>query len=291
MALVRNSNQYLYAGRGPLDAKAIVSTFEDLTDPNTWLPEGYNASVAYNGMITTVWKDPDPAKNGVYILRDPNFTNPLSQLNVANKDNWKKIAEVSDLASFIEKLNLFESKIEALSDVELFQKIDSVEGLPHDFTAEDFNPNITYYTYNPTTEKLVTYVYIKSLPGYKCISEGSVGINISKVEVNQAGDLIIYFSDGTSSNVGSVVGREGTTTAIKIGNTEYIANADGVIDLSGVATIEYVDAKFVTKEELQKADYATKSHVEDCIEDSFDSFTESLKTIILYGGDADPTND
>jgi hypothetical protein len=290
MAVITSSNQYKYTGRGPLDTKALVKTFDELIDINTWLSD-YSVLVAYNGMVTSVWKDSDSSKNGVYVLHDPLVTSVLQAPDVTNPDNWHKIAEVSDLASFVEKLSLFESKIEAVSDVELFQKIDSVADLPNDFTAEDFNPNITYYTYNPTTEKLVTYIYIKTLPGYKCVSEGSVGINISKVEVNQVGELIIYFSDGTSSNVGSVVGREGTTTAIKIGNTEYIANADGVIDLSGVATIEYVDAKFVTKEELQKADYATKSHVEDCIEDSFDNFTESLKTITLYGGDANPLDD
>ena len=291
------SNQYLYTGRGPFDAKSIVKTYDDLLLETTWKSKTDNIT-AYNGMVVAVWLDKtDNDRNGVYYLYDKNvLTNPTAAYivpapDVTNPDNWHKIAGVSDLTALIEKLNLFEAKLEKLSDIELFKKIDSVKDLPDDFTAEDFNPNITYYTYEPATEKLITYVYVKSLPGYKCISTGDVSVSISKVEVNDDGELIVYYSNGSTSNLGSVIRRDETAISIKIGDTEYIADTSGVIDLYGVATIEYVDAKFVTKEELQKADYASKAHVADSIEDSFDQSTESLKTIVLYGGDADPIDD
>ncbi len=291
------ANQYLYTGRGPFDAKSIVKTYDDLLSEATWKSKAGNIT-AYNGMVVAVWLDKtDNARNGVYYLYDKNvLTNPTAAYivpapDVTNPNNWHKISEASDLAALVEKLNLFEAKLESISDIELFQKIDTVKNLPTDFTAEDFNPNITYYTYDPTTEKLVTYIYIKALPGYKCVSMGDVSISISKVEVNEAGELIVHYSNGNTSNLGSVIRRDETSIAIKVGNTEYIADANGVFDLYGVATIEYVDAKFVTKEELQKANYATRTYVEDRVEDSFDQFTESLKTITLWGGDANPSDD
>ncbi len=291
------ANQYLYTGRGPFDAKSIVKTYDDLLSETTWKSKTGHIT-AYNGMVVAVWLDKtNNDRNGIYYLYDKSvLTNPTAAYivpapDVTNPDNWHKISEVSDLTALVEKLNLFEAKLENISDVELFKKIDTVNELPTDFAAEDFNPNITYYTYDPITEKLVTYIYVKTLPGYKRVLTGEVSISISKVEVNEDGELIVYYSDGNTSNLGSVIRRDETSIAIKVGNTEYIANTNGVIDLYGVATIEYVDAKFVTKEELQNADYATKTHVEDCIEDSFDNFTESLKTITLYGGDANPLDD
>lgn len=296
MAIITNSNQYKYTGRGPLDAKTLVKTFDDLLLESTWqiTTEGTPLIIAYNGMITSVWKDRDPSKNGVYVLHDPNAT-VLRAPVVTNEANWHKIAKVADLASFVEKLDLFESQLKTVADVELFQKITSIDELPTaaDYTADTFNPNIVYYTYNNTTEKLITYIYVKDLPGYKRVtgdsSSASTGRSISKVEINEAGELVIYYSDNTISNVGSVVGRDGDITAIQIGDTRYVADVNGAIVLPNLATVEYVDTNFATKTELQA--YATKTHVEDRIEDSFDQFTESLKTITLYGGDANPTDD
>ena len=290
------SNQYLYTGRGPFDAKSLVKTYADLISESTWqvTVENKTFSIAYNGMITSVWKDTDSTKNGVYVLHDPDASQFKAPV-VTNEAYWHKIAKVADLTSFVEKMDLFESKLSSFADLDLFQKIDSINDLPTDFSTEDFNPNITYYTYDTATEKLTTYIFVKELPGYKCVtgesSSVSTGRSISKVEINEAGELIIYYSDNTTSNVGKVVGREGGIAAIQIGTTEYIADASGTIVLPNFATVEYVDAKFVTKEELLAADYATKTHVENRIEDSFDDFTESLKTIVLFGGDANPEND
>jgi hypothetical protein len=276
----------------PIDARTLVETYEDLTTLSNWVTSD-NRFIAFNGLVVSVTdvNDKTNTRNGLYLLFDPN-ADPANweDPDVTKKENWHKLADMSDLASFVEKLSLFETKLNNLADTELFQKINTIADLPKDFASEDFNPNITYYIYSSDTNKLITYRYVKEIPGYMRASEAGSSTNISRVEINSAGELVIYYSDGTSNTAGTVVGRDGSTTAIKIGDTIY-THTNGVIELPGFATIDYVDAKFVTKEDLEKANYATKDYVEDSIEDSFTDFTESFKTTVLWGGDSNPLDD
>lgn len=90
MAIINDSNQYRYTGKGPLDPKTLVKKYTDL------LSIGY----AYNGMIVTVWND--EAKNGMYVLRDPSVTSALGTPKVDEESNWHRIAEVAELAALTE---------------------------------------------------------------------------------------------------------------------------------------------------------------------------------------------
>ena len=106
MAILPISDQYKYSKRGPLDAKAIVRTYAELLDPDTWTVNGTMA--AYNGMITAVWLNiADTSKNGVYFLNDPTVTSALKQPDVTNEANWHKLDGVSvDISNLVTKEEL-----------------------------------------------------------------------------------------------------------------------------------------------------------------------------------------
>jgi hypothetical protein len=90
----------------------LVPTYADLTTEANWLVKG--ESNAYNGMIVAVGSDKDPIKNGIYRLFDKNNPGAEDVPEVTNEDNWYKLAELSDLADFIEQLSTIRDNLEAL---------------------------------------------------------------------------------------------------------------------------------------------------------------------------------
>ena len=117
MAVLFDSNQYKYTGKGPLDAKALVKTYAELLLEKTWTVNGQVA--AYNGMITAVWlnKD-DTSKNGIYFLYDATVTSALKTPDVTKEANWHKLAEVADitakLAAIDDSFRNIEDRLEGL---------------------------------------------------------------------------------------------------------------------------------------------------------------------------------
>jgi hypothetical protein len=113
MAIINYSNQYRYTKRGPLDSKALIKTYADLLDQNTWLIDGTVA--AYNGMVTAVWLNKtDTSKNGIYFLFDPTITSALKAPDVTNEANWHKLVELSELTDFANRLTSLETDLQDL---------------------------------------------------------------------------------------------------------------------------------------------------------------------------------
>lgn len=106
MALINISNQYRYTGRGPFDAKALVRTFADLLNTETWKivnASGNKISSAYNGMIVAVWSNTeDTTKNGIYFLYDPSVTSILKSPDVTKETNWHRLVS-SDMTLLFRK--------------------------------------------------------------------------------------------------------------------------------------------------------------------------------------------
>jgi hypothetical protein len=116
----KSGNQYLYTGRGPLDPKSLVQTYAQLIDAATWT-EG-SSVVAYNGMITAVWLDPDTTKNGVYFLHDATVTNKFKAPTVTNPNNWHKLGGINDLPGLTEQLSAIKNDLEqAQADIDELQ--------------------------------------------------------------------------------------------------------------------------------------------------------------------------
>lgn len=99
-------DQYLTKGMGPLDAKALVKTYAELTQETTWVHD--SVLTAYNGMLVAVWLNKkDTTKNGIYLLHDPNITGTLNidkKLDYKNEANWHKIATLDEVNKLISQL-------------------------------------------------------------------------------------------------------------------------------------------------------------------------------------------
>jgi hypothetical protein len=106
-------DQLFYVGKGPLDAKSLVKTYAELTNPATWTVKVDNEDtfIAYNSMIVGVWLNKeDPSKNGLYFLFDSSVTSALKKPDVTNTENWHKLADV-DLT---DRLNTIDERLTAL---------------------------------------------------------------------------------------------------------------------------------------------------------------------------------
>lgn len=128
--ILGSANQYRHTGRGPLDSKALVKTFADLTNKATWTvtnEKGTETVVAYNGMITAVWLDKDADKkltdkNGIYFLFDKDITGITKAPDVTNEANWHKLGSIDTLPDLAEQVKTLQSELEAVkSDVDDLQ--------------------------------------------------------------------------------------------------------------------------------------------------------------------------
>ena len=105
MAILPISDQYKYTKRGPFDAKALVKTYAELLDPNTWIVSGTDVA-AYNGMITAVWLNTDDtSKNGIYFLHDSAVTTARGTPDVSNEANWHKLGSIDNLPGLAEQIS------------------------------------------------------------------------------------------------------------------------------------------------------------------------------------------
>jgi hypothetical protein len=155
MAVLFDSNQYKYTGKGPLDAKALVKTYAELLLEKTWTVNGQVA--AYNGMITAVWlnKD-DTSKNGIYFLHDATVTSALKTPDVTKEANWHKLGGLNDLPGLADQVSAIQEELNQLKDdVEDLQEAATVvKESRASFPAEGI-PGKLYIA----TEEAMTYVW------------------------------------------------------------------------------------------------------------------------------------
>lgn len=96
---------YDISKKAPLDAKMLVSSFSDLTNPDTWKvdsPSGTSlVDSAYQGMIVSVSNDPNTLLNGVYRLKKLDQRNYL--VDIADPDNWELLGSGANLDNKVDK--------------------------------------------------------------------------------------------------------------------------------------------------------------------------------------------
>ena len=143
MAIAEISGQYRFTGKGPVDAKSLVKTYEELITESTWLSDA-GSKTAYNGMIVAVWLNKaDTSKNGLYYLFDPNCTSTIKNPDVTVESNWIKIGNTSDVSELASRLTTIEEELSSIkerldtlesdSDIETFGYRDGFpsEGTPN----------------------------------------------------------------------------------------------------------------------------------------------------------------
>ena len=155
MAIAKSANQYKFSGKGPLDSKALVKTYVELLNTETWTVDGKVA--AYNGMVTAVWlnKD-DTSKNGIYLLHDPNCTSALKTPDVTVETNWHKLGGIDNLPGLADQISAIQADLEKVkSDVDELQDSATVVKESRDQFPETGLPGKIYVAMKEAT----TYVW------------------------------------------------------------------------------------------------------------------------------------
>lgn len=80
---------------------------------------------------------------------------------------------------------------------------------------------------------------------------GTDGISITNTTLNDAGELIISFSDNTTKNIGKIKGEDGTSVKIKASKEECKEAGDGFIDDNGHLQIKNESGTFTDAGEIK----------------------------------------
>ena len=162
MASIQNkTDQMRFRGKGPLDAKALVKTYAELTNPATWTVDG--TLIAYNGMITAVWLDTTVdengnSRNGIYYFFDPAVTSIVNQskAKVNEPANWHRLGGIDNLPGLQEQLNTLQEELDAVKDdvEELQDSATVVKEFKTEFPSQGL-PGKIYVA----TKEAMTYVW------------------------------------------------------------------------------------------------------------------------------------
>lgn len=102
----------------------------------------------------------------------------------AGKLILRRINDADKADQSIERIiETIRNEIAVLKDVKLFQKINDEGELPTDFSAEDFNPNVTYFI-QLAEGRVSTYVFDEEAQSYMCAN--SVDESVIYDMVNKA---------------------------------------------------------------------------------------------------------
>lgn len=177
MAIATTQNQYLYTGKGPLDAKSIVKTYADLVSLDTWQTHD-GVFTAYNGMIVAVWlNNADTTKNGIYFLHDKSVSTARVKPDVTKEANWHKLGGINDLAGLSDQIAAIQTELEAVKDdiEELRDSATVVKENRNDFPDEG-TPGKLYVA----TAEAKTYVWVNNdyLPVGDGTGDGTVEIQV-----------------------------------------------------------------------------------------------------------------
>jgi hypothetical protein len=135
-------------------------------------------------------------------------------------------------------------------------------------------------------------------------------IAITRIEINNDGELVVYYANGDSQSIGKVLSSEEVLAGIKIGSNEPIFPVNGVIELpdlaeksyvdtiveqrlAGLATQAFVEEKIAAAQlsggNVDLSQYITKSNIHEHIPQEYiteDELDTMLSTIVLHGGTA-----
>ena len=266
-ALIKN--MYKLAAKGPVDAKYLVQTYDELFLPSTWEvidEDGNIKNAAYNGMLVAVWLDKDAIKNGVYFFQDNNKNNVSSVLNnnpdVTKVENWTKLCSAADLENLVGKKTADGGEIFNDNGNIAISKGGHAEGQTTVAGSKAFN----ILEYKPPVENVFIGGYV-----------------LDSVEGIEVGDIYSLKIENNYLNNGIVVSIDTTTNIVEIENcpTEELVldEATGSVVIGAKANSFRLD----NKPNVGTKDFGTNSHAEGRDTKALGDFThtEGYGTIAL----------
>ena len=199
--VTKTGKQYLYTGRGPLDPKSLISTYDQLISKTTWT-EG-TSIIAYNGMIVAVWNNTaDATKNGIYFLHDSKVTNTFKAPDVTNEANWHKLAELSNLPNISE----LSEQIQTL-DVTVNGEDGLITKVENKADKTDLD---AYYTIENADKKFATIEAVDESLSAKADKEDTY----TKEEVNELQASLVEQINTVEAKIGNAKTEETVATGL-----------------------------------------------------------------------------
>ena len=237
----------------PFDARMLVPTYADLTTKSNWYQANTANFNAYNGMIVAVADKNDIVNSGIYMLFDPSGA---KNANVEDVNNWHKLAELSDLSNFTEKLTAVEKALNGFGKGDnyvagLISKVDSntdaIANITSDYVkASELSGEIEAVL----TTSLQDYVTVTDFNPVKTkVEENTAKLNGINTTVTDAiADAIsnltaLEVSVATPETIGGIksasgenqvsVAADGTASVQKINISSLVQNDGDVLILNG----------------------------------------------------------
>lgn len=215
--------------------------------------DGINGSNGRDGIDGDNGKEIELRNNNTYIqwryIGDENWYNliEVSSLRGVDGENGKSAYELAKDTGYTDTLEKWLESLKGSNGrgIESINWKSSTGGLSAGIEGAKDTYEILYD--DKTTSTFIIQNGSKGTTG----NTGENGISITSASLNDNGELILFFSNNTSTNVGKVKGEDGTSVKIKASKEECINVGDGYIDENGHLQVKNDSGTFTDAGEIK----------------------------------------
>lgn len=215
--------------------------------------DGINGSNGRDGVDGDNGKEIELRNNSTYIqwryIGDENWYNliEVSSLRGVDGENGKSAYELAKDTGYTDTLEKWLESLKGSNGrgIESINWKSSTGGLSAGIEGAKDTYEILYD--DKTTSTFIIQNGSKGTTG----DTGENGISITSASLNDKGELILFFSNNTSTNVGKVKGEDGTSVKIKASKEECINVGDGYIDENGHLQVKNDSGTFTDAGEIK----------------------------------------
>ena len=215
--------------------------------------DGINGSNGRDGVDGDNGKEIELRNNNTYIqwryIGDENWYNliEVSSLRDVDGENGKSAYELAKDTGYTDTLEKWLESLKGSNGrgIESINWKSSTGGLSAGIEGAKDTYEILYD--DKTTSTFIIQNGSKGTTG----NTGENGISITSASLNDKGELILFFSNNTSTNVGKVRGEDGTSVKIKASKEECINAGDGYIDENGHLQVKNDSGTFTDAGEIK----------------------------------------
>ena len=215
--------------------------------------DGINGSNGRDGIDGDNGKEIELRNNSTYIqwryIGDENWYNliEVSSLRGVDGENGKSAYELAKDTGYTDTLEKWLESLKGSNGrgIESINWKSSTGGLSAGIEGAKDTYEILYD--DKTTSTFIIQNGSKGTTG----NTGENGISITSASLNDNGELILFFSNNTSTNVGKVKGEDGTSVKIKASKEECINAGDGYIDENGHLQVKNDSGTFTDAGEIK----------------------------------------